>query len=401
VRGHGAALAGAHYRVALPVAEALALLDYAGALAGVVVMANGAGAGLKPAPAALSSSPAPAGAREHAEDQKYRFEPIVGARVPHRDGMYHAVMGRGVLNGPGLGANFCDTDEMDVDDAGDVFWTESGTFNILRRWDARTAMVTTAAGSACGDLDGPLGRARFAGWGGGGYGPSSIVVSPDGRHVFIKDVGNGGRLRHVDFEAGLVSTLGNYIPARDPRGDVYVLDPKGTEVPPGRGYRPLKAAALDWQRGLGWGSWWVLDAAHEKLYTHSRSAVGWFDLRTGKLGGYLTWPDWSKPGARETDTSGPLETTNFQCPIGIAISPGGRFLYVGGGDSTSFWRLDLQKKRVLIFSRDAGGICSFQEGKENTPATKFSAWPSVAKFSPDGTAAWSAPSGIYRLVPMK
>ena len=372
----------------------------AGAVAAGVAVLSGSGGG------ATLPAEAPPAAEEHAHDAKFKLVPVMGVRGRGAKGEFrHARMGAGagILDGPGMEASFCDTDEIDVDSACNAFWTEAGQFNLLRRWDRETGLVTTLAGSACGDLDGPLGRARFGGWGGGGYGASSIAVSGDGQHVFIRDSGNGGKLRHVDLEAGTVTTLGAFFPARDPAGEIYILDPKGGRVPPGKGYKPLKTAALEWQRGsIGFGTWWVLDAKHERLYTHARSPVGWFDLKTGKLGGWVTWNRGSKTPARTTDTTGPAATSNFQCPIGLSISPGGRYLYVGGGDSYSFWRLDLEKKYVHIFGLLPDGSYGFRDGPhEKSPGCMHAMWPSHPRFAADGSACWSGPSGIFRLAPVK
>lgn len=336
---------------------------------------------------------------EHAECQKYKLDPIVGARRADKDGMYGAVMGRGILNGPGLAADFCDCDDMDVDDAGNVYWTESGAFNILRKWDRQTNLVTTLAGSVCGHLDGPAESARFGSWGGGGYSGSNLQVSADGKHAFLAD---DEGLRHVDLAKSTVTTLGKFLAAKEKNGEIYVISRDGADVPAGAGYKPLKTPKLAFVPKItsGTGFWASLDLDKSRLYAHGRGVIYYWDLKTGEPK-TITWPDWSKPGGRETDTSGPLETTNFQCPIGLSVSSGGRFLYVGGGDSSSFWRLDLDKKYVLIFSRDAGGICSFQEGKEFSKTTSFCKWPSVGRFSPDGSAAWSSPAGIFRLTPVK
>ena len=50
-----------------------------------------------------------------------------------------------------------------MDDAGNVYWTESET-SVIRSYRADTNRVVTVAGSIRGLADGPLARARFGGW---------------------------------------------------------------------------------------------------------------------------------------------------------------------------------------------------------------------------------------------
>jgi len=345
---------------------------------------------------------APPKRTEHAENQKYKFVPIVAARDPHKGTFYAWRYGAaGILNGPGLGADICDADDITADDEGNCYWTEPGHLNILRKWRLADARVVTVAGSQCGYLDGPLERARFNAWGGGGYTPSLAQASGDGKHIFLRDAGNGHALRHVDLEAGVVSTVGHkLVLAKDTAGDVYILDPKGGVVPPGKGYKTLKTPPLE-----GEASWWgcafrALDVAKGRLYGEDRGPIHYWDLKTGKI----TWLTWNKKiggKKRATDTSGPMATSSFQCPVGLTISPGGRFLYMGSGDGASLWRIDLEKKYVHILGRTPDGTVTFMDGTEKDRNAKFSDWPSVAAFSADGTGYWGTPSGIFRLVPVK
>ncbi len=373
----------------------IAGLVLAGTLAaGVAVVSGGGGA---PLPAEKRPE-----RKEHAENQKYKFVPIVAARDPHK-GTYYAWRygAAGILNGPGMGADICDADDITADDEGNCYWTEPGHLNILRKWRLSDARVVTLAGSQCGYLDGPLERARFNAWGGGGYTPSLAQASGDGKHVFLRDPGNGHALRHVDLEAGVVSTVGSkLVLAKDTAGDVYILHPKGGVVPPGKGYKTLKVPPLE-----GEASWWgpafrALDVARGRLYGEDRGPIHYWDLKTGKI----TWLTWNKKiggKKRETDTSGPMATSNFQCPVGLSISPGGRYLYMGSGDGASLWRIDLEKKYVHILGRTPEGTVTFMDGTERDRNARFSDWPSVAAFSADGTGYWGTPSGIFRLVPVK
>ncbi|MCX7804769.1 MAG: hypothetical protein N3A38_06210 [Planctomycetota bacterium] len=341
------------------------------------------------------SGPAATAWAEHPENVRFRLEPIVAARNPHKGNYYAWRYGyAGILDGPGLDADICDAGDISCDAAGNCFWTEPGHFNVLRMWRASDGRVLTIAGSQCGYLDGPLERARFNPWGGGGYNPSQTTVSRDGKHVFIRDVGNNNALRHVDLDAGVVSTVGHRLVfARDLSGDVYVLDPRGGTVPPGKGYKTLQVPKLE-NEGYWYGNnWKVLDVARGRLYAENRGPVYYWDLKTGKI----VWVT-SREKGRPWQESGPMETATFWCPIGLSISPGGRFLYVGGGDASTIHRIDLEKKIVQNLGRNPDGTCSFKDGREEG---RFCDWPSTADFAADGTGYWGSPPGIFKLTPVK
>ena len=360
----------------------------AGVAAGVAVSMKGGGA---PLPAEAPPGPI----KEPAHDQKYELVPAAAARAPE-DGVYLSRgMIAGVLNGPGLGAEYTSCSDVAGDGKGNAYWTVAGTFPIVRRWGVEDDRVATVAGSATGHLDGPLGRARFGGWGGGGYSPGGIEVSRDGKHIFVREPHNEKRLRHIDLDAGTVSTIGKELTAvRDATGEVYVLDLKGGIAPPGKGYRTLKAPALNI---AGHSLHYALDAAKARLYYHVRGPIRVADLRTGKSSP-VSWDKGSRAKKRKTDATGPLESMVFHCPIRLSISPGGRYLYIGGGDSCSFYRVDLEKRYVHVFARDGDGTYSFQDGDEREKKRRISVYPSAAFFADDGSAVWGA-QGVFRLVP--
>ncbi len=322
-----------------------------------IVLAGAVAAGIAVISGGKGGTPLPAEAlpelKEHAENPKFKLVPIVGARGRGTKGtFYQARMGpgAGILDGPGMGADFCDTDDLDVDFDCNAYWTEAGRFNIIRKWNRENSLVTTLAGSAAGCFDGPLGRARFGGWGGGGYNSSALCVSPDGKHVFVYD---NGLVRHIDLKKNFVSSVvsplgkrGMPYPMRDTKGDVYIVDLMGGVIPPGEGYKTIRNPELEWVSGVS--RWCVLDLAKGRIYAERRGPVYYWDVKTGKAT-WLTWHKGSKAAVRGTDTTGAMATSNFQCPVGLSISPGGRYLYMGGGDSNSFWRIDLEKKHVHIF----------------------------------------------------
>ena len=365
-----------------------------------VILAGAVAAGVAMVAPKRGTEPLPAEAlpgpvKEHAPDEKYRLVPAAAARSPEKGAYLSRGMIAGILNGPGLGAEYTSTSDAASDGRGNAYWTAAGTFPIVRRWSVGDDRVVTVAGSATGHLDGPLSRARFGGWGGGGYSPGGIEVSRDGRHGFVREPHNEKRLRHIDLDSGKVSTLGKGLTAvRDRTGEVYVLNLGGGAVPPGKGYKTLKIPKL---QIAGHSLHYALDAAGGRLYYHVRGPLCVADLKTGKCAP-LSWDKGSRAKKRKQDVTGPLEGMLFHCPVGLSISPGGRYLYVGGGDSCSFYRIDLEKKYVHVFARDAADTYSFQDGTERDQKTRISVYPTAAFFADDGSAVWGA-QGIFRLVP--
>ena len=106
----------------------------------------------------------PVPVEEHAHDQKYRLVPAAAARVPENGTYLSRGYIAGVLNGPGLGAEYTSVSDATSDGRGNAYWTVSGTFPIVRRWNVESDRVTTVAGS---DAD-----VRSAGASSGGGGPT-------------------------------------------------------------------------------------------------------------------------------------------------------------------------------------------------------------------------------------
>ncbi len=385
-------------------------------LAGVAVLMKGGGA---PLPAAPAVPAAPVERKDPDPNQVYRMEPVVGVRNPGKSAAAYGLPARGYaagpLDGPGIEADFISNiADLAVDDAGNCYWTESSgsRINVVRMWRFSDDRVITLAGSASGHLDGPIGSARFGGWGAGGYGNSLIEVTRDGKHLFLKEPFNGC-IRHIDLEAGTVTTVTGSAGAkrlcfsRDASGEVYVFDPQGGKVPEGKGYKTLQTAKLE---GFNWGgqAYRALDVAKGRFYNHDRYEIRYWDLKTGKKTNITppcTWQDGKrvtvdgrKP-ALPYNVSGPLSLCTFYCPVGLVISPSGRYLYIGSGDGSIMHRLDLVKNERLNLAHNwADGTCSFKKGTVRTTTT---AWPCQLGFAADGTIYWGSSSGIVRLVPVK
>jgi hypothetical protein len=339
-------------------------------------------------------------AEDPPENQKYAMVPVVTSWWKQ-------------LGGP-AGAQAEGTDLIkghDIDDNDNIYWTESA-YPHVRGYRDETKRIVTLAGSARGSMDGPLPRARFGGW---SYNSTNLIsVSKDGKHAFVRDTLGGSMWRHIDFEKETVSTIGPYrdrkrdlMIVRDKGGEVYAFQTNGENPPDCPGYRKLKAAPFK----LGWNpDKCVLDVEKMRFYWHHRGPPLVCDLKTGKVEKLTS----TASELRRPDTSGPFDTMKWHCPTGMGISPGGRYLFVGGGDSYSFYRLDLRKKHIHIFSRDGncpkqamqlplkGATYSFQDGTENDKKCRLGQWPASGAFNNRGTGAWATARGpIYKLVPVK
>jgi RNA polymerase sigma-70 factor (ECF subfamily) len=352
----------------------------------------------------LPSPPAaPAASSERKDpppDQKYQMRLLVWN--------YWSGQCAGLLDGPAGQAQATDLIKgHDVDDAGNVYWTESET-PVIRSYRADTNRVVTVAGSIRGLADGPLARARFGGW---AYNKTNLIcVSGNGKHLFVRDCFGKGQWRYVDLEAGTVTSLGlchhypkggrtggYFIIARDRMGDVYAFITDGQDPPDCKGYKKLKVAPLKKEAWYDWDRY-ALDVEKMRLYFHCRAPVNAYDLKTGEIA-CITSAD---NKARPINTSGPLETTCFLCPTGMALSPAGRYLYVGQGDGSSCFRLDLEKKQALAWGGlDDGGFGWRDTANRKCDMTGSTGWPAATVFIPDGRGFWANCWGLYALTPMK
>jgi len=351
--------------------------------AGVATLSGGGGD--------LSAAAPPTGRKDAPHGQKYEMALTVCDEQK-------------ILDGPVEGAECVDVIKgLDLDDAGNWYWAESA-YAALRTFRKKTGRVYTVAGStACGLLDGPLEAARFGGW---SYNSTNLIsASSDGRHVFVRDNKIGRIWRHIDLEAGMVRSLPPYqqkgkmhlIIVRDKSGEIYAFYSSGQDAPDCPGYKKLKVAPFKTKdHYIGSPDDWAIDAENMKFYWHSRGDIQVCNLKTGEIKN-LT------PGDGHKCASGPFEGMAFWCPTGMSISPGGRYVYVGGGDSSTCWRLDLEKKHIDRWARGEDKLWSFGEGKHTDKGCRgvmgSNCWPAAVLFGPDGHGAWPTCHGIYRLTP--
>jgi hypothetical protein len=348
----------------------------------------------------------PAKSAEFAHDQRYELTPVFSIkRHADKRGYAHRLDNPGVLDGPGFqghGSNGASTG-LDVDAKGNAYWAVDMTYPVVRRWDVKTGMVTTIAGSACGHLDGPLHRARFGGW---GYNSNSLIcVSADAKHIFLTEPYKNGLWRHLDMEAGVVRSLegprGVFVIAKDKSGEIRAFRTDGQQPPDCNGYKKLDVATFQHEfKGrkihyIGYINGRALDVENAKFYWHARNAPFVADLKTGQT--RCLTP--AGPNPRRADTTGPFEGMAWHCPTDMSISRGGRYLYMGGGDSFSFYRLDLQRREIDRFARFDDGTYGWREGHEKDPGHVIVNWPGAPHWAADGSAGWGTAGGMFRIVP--
>ena len=235
---------------------------------------------------------------------------------------------------------------------------EDGAEWVFRAYDPETERFYTAAGGAGGDLDGPFGRARFAGW---GYAAGASTMTQDGRFVYVVCLPGGkhkSSVKRLDTEKRVVTTVHRAvgwsppIPACGPDGTVYVYDGSKVHVYPVEGAkRVIDLERACKTRGAAY------DPKHDRLYGANRATtkdwtIFYWDLKTGKFHGVLPSPDnpINEGKVRAQMATGTFKHTKLWCPGGLSFGPDDpdcRYIYVGGGDENCMYRFDLEKETFL------------------------------------------------------
>ncbi len=224
----------------------------------------------------------------------------------------------------------------------------------LRKYDPELDRYFTVSRGAAGYLDGPVSRARFnsSGYANGRSGGRS----PDGRYQYFTEPSLNGILRVIDWEKREVKTILDKVGGSpgmtvDSKGKLYIVSYGGfqTVTPDGK----VEKRNLEFAKGTqGYALSIVLDEVNGRLYAARRDTHVWYwDLKTGKYVAVLN-SSTSKAPPRKKCSTGPFEGMNLHCPAGLVKWSGDSavgFLYFGGGDDTSFYRLDLKKRYMLRF----------------------------------------------------
>ncbi len=281
----------------------------------------------------------------------------------HREGVFAGTGVMGYLDGPRKEVFACCGPSIET-------WFEWGGEFVLRKYYPEMERYITISGGACGYMDGPLSRARFAGWTYGSGGPRG-ARSTDGKMLFFTEPKMGTVVRVIDFEKKEVRTIakvkGIIAMTADEKGNLWtvgwgnrcvVLDPTGkkikemrlsNELPSTYKGKPFPYAK---QPLVGHGFCTVYDTVRKVLWGFKRNGLylWYWDLNNGGRVVPVLW-DWGKQ-SRGMCVTGPFDGTKMHCPGGIRFGPDDpehRFLYMGGGDDTTFYRLDLEKREWVMF----------------------------------------------------
>ncbi|MBA4387201.1 MAG: hypothetical protein C0404_04415 [Verrucomicrobia bacterium] len=250
---------------------------------------------------------------------------------------------------------------------GTRWWYEPGGDFTIRRYNPSNERFYTIAGRARGQLDGPFSRARF---GGIGYMHDHATAgSPDGRFVYFTEPDLGGLLRVMDFEKQTVSTMSKDLAftgmTADSKGNLWGMKGRAASIvivsPEGK---VIEEKKLDLTGAGNAGPLMMsfqnmtLDEKRNRLYASNRATGDWtiwyWDLADGGkfVGVLMSNQNKENTPLRTLNETGLFKGTTQRCPGGIAFGmddPEKRYLYQGGGDNTTFYRLDLEKQMIDTF----------------------------------------------------
>lgn len=247
---------------------------------------------------------------------------------------------------------------------------EGGGDVYLRKFDEKLARYFTISASAPGYLDGPLSHARF---GSTGYARErASVQSPDGRYLYFTEPDMKYMVRCIDFDKMDVRTVLKDVVAGaagmtiDSKGSLYLISYSGFQIVTSDG--KVEKRVMEFPPNTqGYALSLVMDEKNNRIYAARRDTHVWYwDLNAnGKYVEVLNAGN-SKATARATCATGSFDGLRLHCPSGLVKGPDPdvNFLYFGGGDDRSFYRLDLDKKYMLRFrpvEGDKNGLFHFGE----------------------------------------
>lgn len=289
------------------------------------------------------------GAEPSADDKKGFDKPVSdpSARWVHEDFVRVKNCGD-PLDGPRRGMQANAT-------PGTGLYFEGGGDWYLRKYDEALDRYFTASGGTAGYLDGPLSRARF-----GTYGYArerSSAGSPDGKYIYFTEPDMKGALRLIDTTKGEVKTIlkdfgGSPGLTVDSTGTLYIVSYSGFQVvtPDGK----VEKRPMEFKEGTqGYALCVVIDEVNKRLYGARRDTHVWYwDLANGgKYVEVLNMKTSKAPPRSQKCATGPFDGMDLHCPAGLNKFPVPevKCLYFGGGDDTSFYQLDLEKRYMLRF----------------------------------------------------
>ncbi|HEV2695970.1 MAG TPA: hypothetical protein VG347_23990 [Verrucomicrobiae bacterium] len=268
-----------------------------------------------------------------------------------KDGGITTVVGNGQTGytgdgGPARAASLNHPHEIRFDHAGNLFIADASN-NAIRRYDAKSGLITTFAGN---------GQPGYTGDGGVAAGaqlksPISLQFDATG-NLFIADIGNQV-IRRVDAKTGVITT--------------FAGTGKKGETPEGA---PIAGTPLSGPRSLDFdraGNLWVVTREGNQLLRFDLAAgVIHHAAGTGKKG--------------FTGNGGAAADTTLSGPKGIAIAPNGD-VYLADTENHAIRRLDVKRGTLELVA--GTGIAG--DGLEKDPLKTQLTRPHGIFVDADGT----------------
>lgn len=268
-----------------------------------------------------------------------------------RDGKISIVAGTGNPGwsgdgGPATAAKLHEPYEVRFDSTGNIFWVERLSHSV-RKYDAKTGIITTIAGTGTAGFsgdDGPATRAQL-------NEPHSIGFDKSG-NLYICDVRNH-RIRKVDMKNGKISTFAG-TGEKKPTPDGAVASTAPLNGP----------RALDFD---GSGNLWVALREGNAVYRiDARSGTVHHVAGTGKKG--------------FTGNGGPAKDAELSGPKGLAVGPQGN-VFLADTESHSIRMLDVANGTIKLIA----GTGVRGDGQEHDPLACQLARPHGVFVDKDGS----------------
>jgi len=226
--------------------------------------------------------------------------------------------------------------------------------HVIRRVDTATGETTTVAGvvGEPGLIDGPAAEALF-------NGPVAVTVPASGDFILVADAGNNA-VRRVDLGAGTVAT---FVAKETPFG--WLGNPQGISC----------------------------DETCEKVVLVDSGNSRVLDISNGKVA-VLAGPEdkgWEKKGFQ----NGPAANATFSFPLNSAMTSDGKVVYIASNDNTAIRKVDLSTGEVTTLAGDGTDGTRDSENIFEEPA-RFR-WPMGVALSPDGRLLFVADQYNHRV----
>jgi streptogramin lyase len=217
--------------------------------------------------------------------------------------------------GPSTEAQLNEPHELRFDKEGNLYWTDMRN-HVIRRHDAKTKTISTFAGTG--------GQSGFSG--DGGKATEAKLASPhslsfdDAGNLYIADIGNH-RIRRVDAKTGIIETIGGTGERKLPQ------DGAVAKTSPILGPRALFVVGdVMWIALREGNAVWKLDLKAGTLHHVSGTGKGGFAV-----------------------VDGPMADAQYASPKGIAVGPDG-LVYVVDSSNHVLRRIDPAKGTVTVIA---------------------------------------------------